>query len=275
MNFLIGHLITLNYCFFLFFILFTAVKSETEQKEQDIELYYAYSVNKTYHSKIDVIYRDFYIVTRTELGKHQVDSVYIHHERKNDIYWGNIPASRDSSIIHNNTNITIWSAHLQWTSLGSPFEYADSFAVTCKKGNVSYWDNNQLHNYKISINDGYFIGSSWNIKVQSIDGVYNKAQKLFYLYGQVLVRNIDFSKVITVMFKLGDEEFQSEKANFYSSQNNFGIEKWKYQIRKYNITSEPKIVVAKFHYKVKGKEYIDDNFNSNYLVPLRIINSKK
>ena len=243
---------------------------ELPETNQDIQLYYAYSSNKTYSSLVEVVHRDFYIITRSPLNESQVDSVFIHHEQNFDINWGNIPANYEYTIIKDNINITLWSAHLKWMSLGSPFKYRNSFAITCKKGNTSFWDNNQLHNYNLMINDGYFLGAGLNIKVNSINATCRPSNEFIFLFGYILVRNVSFRKAINTYYKYNETDFKEDKATFFESQNNLGIEIWKFQHLIKGIKQCPEKVIMKFQYVVNNNTYVDDNFGMNYIEEVKI-----
>ena len=137
-------------CILVHFLYTIRISSCDTIEKNEIQLFYASSFNKTING-IHVIIRQFYILTES-LSSDEVSNVLIHHEVKNDLNWVNVPASLIfSKQTELNTNVSLWKAEIKWMSLGSEYKYEDSFAIACKRNNISVWDNNKLHNLHLHL----------------------------------------------------------------------------------------------------------------------------
>lgn len=257
---------------FLYFLHCIRLTSCDPIEKNEIQLFYASSFNKTING-IHVIIRQFYILTESLLTD-EISNVLIHHEVKNDLNWVNVPAnlifSKQTDV---NTTVSLWKAEIKWMSLGSEYKYEDSFAIACKRNNISVWDNNKLHNYRLENDDGFFLGNDWNIKAHEIEGSCDVVNRIIKLKGNILIRNINFRKSIKVYYSI-DDEFEDPKPASYSvSPNNLGIEQWMFQFELEGIKKCPDEVPMYFVYEVAGEKYIDNNLEDNYHIKLTITNN--
>ncbi|OHD11501.1 MAG: hypothetical protein A2086_04980 [Spirochaetes bacterium GWD1_27_9] len=205
--------------------------------------------------------RDFTIRVKN-LGTQK--QVFIHH-KLTDGSWTDMAALYIGDA---DSNYEIWRL-----SFSSYCAYGDEFVVKYVVNGMTYWDNNNGQNYKLSENGGEFLGN--NIEVILNEASFNPTTN--YFSGSINIKNLGFSKNVNIIYTTDNWATTNVAESYYepyyyygyagkiTNPNNYGVERWLFKLTTQNNNSgNIKFAIS---YDVNGVTYWDNNFGKDYILP--------
>lgn len=195
------------------------------------------------------------------------------HVKKTDGTWYDYPMSYDHTA---GLNKEVWAANFETTysgvntlpNTGPTIEFTLKYTVN----GVTYWDNNNGANYKVTRDAGTYLAPGVNLAVADYAATVRLSPGQTTWGGRVSVRNIAPNKVVTLVYTTNNwATTQTAAATYpvgsytsgysYTPQpNTMGFEEWLFSI---NAAPGTQIKYA-VSYTVNGQTYWDNNFGLNY-----------
>lgn len=196
------------------------------------------------------------------------------HVKKTDGTWYDYPMSFGYS---SGNNREVWTAPFSVSydgtntlpDTGPVIEFALKYTVN----GVTYWDNNNGANYKVTRGAGTYLAPGVNVAIGNYSPSVTVSYGESFWYGNITVRNIAPTKVVKVVYTTDNwATTKTVNATYtagtwgygysYTPQPNvMGFEEWDFRIPDVGPGSTIKYAIA---YTVNGVTYWDNNNGINY-----------
>lgn len=200
-----------------------------------------------------------------------VKNVTIHYSNDNGSTWQDVAATYYKPT---HGNYEAWKFVTPVKSVGMRSGASFDFAIKYQVNGQTYWDNNNGENYYVYT--GYAPGTTMAIGNGGValnDSTFRpdfSNPAVHVLSGSVMLKNIDYNKVVKIRYSTDDWATYQEAALSYSSTvwtyrpGNVGpsdLEYWTFSV---NLPSSATTVQFAISYTVNGTTYWDNNFGDNY-----------